>query len=101
MGRKLWTGKKEFLPFIAKYGVATILSIYLVWFFTGTIGERMNRFEAGLAAHQTETHELRNSVDSLKNSTEGLKIEQGKGNLILQQICVNGAAISQRQNCFR
>ncbi len=93
--------KKEFLPFIAKYGVATVLSIYLVWFVTTTIDNRMDRLELGLTAHQSETRDLKNSIDSLTNSTDSLTTEQSKGNLILQQICVNGAAINQRQNCFR
>jgi len=93
--------KKDVLPFLAKYGIGTVLALYLVWFVTGRVENRLQNIEAYVSANQSETSNLRNSVDGLKNSTDSLKNEQQSTNLILQQICVNGASLRDRGNCFR
>ena len=92
---------KDLLPTAAKYGLGTLLALYFTWFITTSVTGQLIEIRSSVAVHQTETVQLRNAVDSLRNSTDGLKNEQNKTNLILQQICVNGAAVSQRQNCFR
>jgi hypothetical protein len=87
--------------FILKLGFPIVVAGGLIWFLVTTVNVKLNTIGDAVTAHSTESKELRNSVDALKNSQDGSKNEQAKTNLILQQICVNGSSLRDRTNCFR
>ncbi len=93
--------KKDFIPLLAKYGLGTLLAVYFVWFTTTSMDTRLGRIETAMYAVQGESEKLKVSVDANKNSTDRLTNAQEKGNLILSQICVNGASLRERPNCFQ
>lgn len=80
--------------FIVKFGIPGVLALYLVYWSTGRADLKITNIENAVTVHMAETRELTNSVDTLQR-------QQDRTNLILQQICVNGAAIRDRANCFR
>lgn len=86
---------------IVKIGFPIVAAGVLIWFLIFTVNNRLQSLEAQLHLHNSDGVALKVSVESLKNSTDSLKNSQERTNLILQQICVNGAALRDRSNCFR
>ena len=80
--------------FIFKVGIPGALAVFLVYWVTIRADQKLLSIENAAFAHQTETRALTNSVESVR-------LQQDRTNLILQQICVNGAAVRDRPNCFR
>lgn len=86
---------------IIKVGFPVVVAGLLTWFLIFTVNNQLNSIKASVDSHSVESQELKNAVDSLKNSIDDGKNEQTRTNLILQQICVNGSAVRDRPNCFR
>jgi hypothetical protein len=86
---------------VVKVGFPIVAAGVLIWFLMFTVNHRLQTLEATFSAHTLDSQALKLSVDSLQNSTDSLKNSQERTNLILQQICVNGAAVRDRPNCFR
>ena len=85
-------------PWILKIGIPGVLSLWLVYWATSRVDRQLHSIEGAVILHQTESKELKSSVDLLKYEVQ---LQQNRTNLILQQICVNGAALKDRPNCFR
>lgn len=85
-------------PWILKIGIPGVLSLWLVYWATSKVDRQLHSIENAVVIHQTESKELKTAVDLLKFEVQG---QQSRTNLILQQICVNGAALKDRPNCFR
>jgi hypothetical protein len=79
---------------ILRYGITGVLALYLVYWTTGRADQKLVNVETAALRHQNETQELRIEI-------QNLKYEASYTNSILQQICVNGAALRDRPNCFR
>ena len=92
---------KFFESAIVKIGFPIVAASVLIWFLIFTVNQRIHGLENALTAHSLDSAALKISVEAVKNSTDGLKNQQEKTNLILRQICVNGAALRDRANCFQ
>lgn len=88
----------SFAGWVVKFGIPGVLSLWLVYWATAKVDSQLRLIEGSVTAHQNESKELKGSVDSLKYEVQE---QQNRTNLILQQICVNGASFRDRQNCFR
>ena len=86
---------------ILKVGFPIVVACILIWFLLSTVSTKLTSVEKAIETQAVESRELRNSVDALKNTVGETKNETTRGNLILQQICVNGSASRDRINCFR
>ncbi len=90
---------------IIKVGFPVVVAGLLTWFLIFTVNNQLSSIKDAVDSHSTESQELKNAVDGLKNSvdanTNASKAEQVRTNLILQQVCINGAAARDRLNCLK
>jgi hypothetical protein len=86
---------------VLKLGFPIVVSGLLIWFLLFTVSAKLVTVEKAIEAQAIESRELRNSIDSLKNTVGETRNETFRSNLILQQICVNGTVARDRVNCFR
>lgn len=84
----------EWTKIIAKFGLPSVAVVYLIWLLSNDVTSQLKVIMNFQQMHQIDTGYYVKSV-------EELKIQSDRTNLILQQICVNGAKIQDRQNCFR
>ena len=84
----------EWIKLVAKFGLPSIAVVYLIWMLNDSVVKNLQEINRTLESHQIDTRYYVKSVDELKGETD-------RTNLLLQQICVNGAKPQERQNCFR
>ena len=79
---------------IVKFGLPSVLAGFLVWSLRLDVLNQLASIRMALENHQVDTVYYIKAADLLRDN-------QAKTNLILQQICVNGAAVTEIANCFR
>jgi hypothetical protein len=79
---------------VVKLGFPTVLAGVLVWSLVENSNRRIAGIESILQHHQIDT-------GYYVKANEEIKANQYRTLQILQQICVNGASLRDRPNCFR
>lgn len=88
------TPMDDWYKVIAKFGLPSVAVVYLIWLLSNDVTSQLKAITNFQQMHQIDTGYYIKSVEELKSQAD-------RSNLILQQICVNGANIQDRQNCFR
>jgi hypothetical protein len=84
----------EWFKVAAKFGLPSLAVIYLIWMINQSVVRNLEEINRTLESHQIDTDYYVKSIDELKLQTD-------RTNLLLQQICVNGAKLTSQINCFK